>query len=207
MVFGVVVLSCKVTTARTAPWAPRAPRGRKAIRADRAKRARRSETGPQGERSEGAIPASKVRREPGGAGTVPEGTLNVSCLSPCHSFSGIVRRWKTSRHYATYIANLGGDEVESWTGPKACGNCHASDGVEQRLAGNVTPPGDAGPVALGQGQLGRGLEAARSKRSATPGKRPSPSSAARRATATSPSDPHLTGVNYAGLVPAAGADG
>ena len=63
---------------------------------------------------------------PAGPGT--DGGLATSCLSPCHGFNGIVEQWKTSTHYATYIANLGGTEVDTWTGATACGNCHAIDG-------------------------------------------------------------------------------
>jgi hypothetical protein len=63
--------------------------------------------------------------------------LPASCLSPCHGFNGIVEQWKTSTHYAAAIANLNGGEVPTWTGPGACGNCHAIDGLEIRLTGAV----------------------------------------------------------------------
>jgi hypothetical protein len=89
----------------------------------------------------------------GDPGTAPEGTLNTSCLGPCHGFTGIVEQWKTSRHFATYIANLGGDEAETWTGQTACGNCHAIDGIEQRLANNVKFNGGTGPTELAHGQI------------------------------------------------------
>lgn len=85
-------------------------------------------------------------------GAFPDGGLTTSCLTPCHGFSGIVEQWKTSQHFATYIANLGGEEVPVWTGQRACGNCHAVDGIEQRLAGNFAPEGSA-PVNAGEGQL------------------------------------------------------
>ena len=111
------------------------------------------ERGPQGPKGDKGDPG-----EPGGEagmGNLPEGTLNASCMKPCHTFSGIVEQWKTSQHYATYIANLGGEEVETWTGAKTCGNCHAIDGVEQRLAGNVTyKAGTAGPSHVEEGQIG-----------------------------------------------------
>jgi hypothetical protein len=84
---------------------------------------------------------------------VPDGTLNVGCLGPCHGFTGIVEQWKTSTHFATYVANLGGEEVESWTGTSACGNCHSIDGVEQRLADNVRYVGTTGPVNVAEGQI------------------------------------------------------
>jgi hypothetical protein len=72
----------------------------------------------------------------------------VGCLAPCHSFTGIVEQWKTSTHYATYIANLGGEEVSSWTGATACGNCHAIDGIQHRVAGNVNASGTTPPDAV-----------------------------------------------------------
>lgn len=81
----------------------------------------------------------------GGSGGEIAGGLNVGCLAPCHSFTGIVEQWKTSTHYSTYIANLGGEEVETWTGKTACGNCHAIDGIQQRLAGNVLSNGTTPP--------------------------------------------------------------
>jgi hypothetical protein len=83
-----------------------------------------------------------------------DGGLNVSCLSPCHGFTGIVAQWQTSTHYATYISNLGGDEVATWTGPTACGNCHAIDAIELRVDGNVGFVGTAGPTDTLHGKLG-----------------------------------------------------
>jgi len=82
-----------------------------------------------------------------------DGGLNVSCLSPCHGFTGIVAQWQTSRHYSAYISNLGGAEVASWTGATACGNCHAIDAIAQRVAGNVGFVGTAGPSDLPGGKL------------------------------------------------------
>ena len=86
----------------------------------------------------------------GGAGS---SALSSGCLSPCHGFTGIVEQWKTSTHFATYVANLGGEEVDSWTGTSACGNCHAIDGIEQRLAGNVRYLGTTGPANVTHGQI------------------------------------------------------
>ena len=89
----------------------------------------------------------------GVAGDGGPAALPSSCLSPCHGFKGIVDQWKTSTHYAAFISNLGGTEVATWTGAQACGNCHASDGIEQRVAGNVTTIMDAGITNLAHGQL------------------------------------------------------
>jgi hypothetical protein len=90
----------------------------------------------------------------GMAGATGSGLLNVSCLSPCHGFAGIVAQWQTSTHFATYISNLGGDEVPTWTGATACGNCHAIDAIQQRVAGDVAFIGTAGPTDTAHGKLG-----------------------------------------------------
>jgi hypothetical protein len=108
--------------------------------------------GPQGP----AAPPSEGGA-PGGLGTLPvEGGLAAlpsSCLSPCHGFNGIVEQWKTSTHYSTFISNLGGDEVATWTGPGACGNCHSTDALERRVAGSVGTSADGGVANLAKGQL------------------------------------------------------
>lgn len=48
---------------------------------------------------------------PGAPGGGVDGGLPTGCLTPCHGFNGIVEQWKTSTHYATFVANLGGAEV------------------------------------------------------------------------------------------------
>jgi len=86
-------------------------------------------------------------------------------MKPCHSFTGIVEQWKTSTHFAVFVANLDGAEVPTWTGQTPCGACHASDGIEQRVDGNMGHGLSAnGPVSLDRGQLnyitdGAGLSA------------------------------------------------
>jgi hypothetical protein len=79
--------------------------------------------------------------------------LATSCLSPCHGFTGIVEQWKSSTHFATFISTLGTEEVESWTGASACGNCHAIDGLERRVAGEVKYAGTTGPAHTTEGQI------------------------------------------------------
>ena len=74
---------------------------------------------------------------PAGPVGVADGGLAVGCLSPCHGFNGIVAQWQTSTHDLAVLSNT--DEVASWTGAEACGNCHASDGFPRRLAGTVEP--------------------------------------------------------------------
>lgn len=108
----------------------------------------RGAPGPQGEPGP---PGEKG--DPGQSGGGLEGGLTASCMSPCHGFTGIVEQWKTSRHFSAYVANLDGEEVESWTGASTCGNCHAIDGIEQRLAENVNYKGDTGPADVAHGQL------------------------------------------------------
>jgi hypothetical protein len=80
--------------------------------------------------------------------------LPASCLSPCHGFNGIVEQWKTSTHYSAFIANLGGDEVATWTGPTACGNCHSVDALQLRVSGTLGTIGDAGVANSSNGHLG-----------------------------------------------------
>ncbi|MGH7281335.1 MAG: hypothetical protein ACRELY_07435 [Polyangiaceae bacterium] len=91
--------------------------------------------------------------DPGATGMLPDGGLSAGCLSPCHGFNGVVAQYQTSVHYATYVNNLNGGEVASWTGATACGNCHAIDGLEQRVAGNVVFTGDAGVANLANGEI------------------------------------------------------
>src|SRR6478609_1719991 len=133
----------------TGPAGATGPKGEKGDTGAKGAQGEQGEPGEQGEQGEPGPPGDGA----GGDSGVPSGTLNASCMKPCHTFSGIVEQWKTSRHYATYISNLGGDEVDSWTGAKACGNCHAVDGVQQRLAGNVTYNGTTGPTDIQHGQL------------------------------------------------------
>ncbi len=89
-----------------------------------------------------------------GIPTTIDGGISSSCLSPCHGFNGIVEQWKTSTHFATFIANLDGEEVASWTSPTAsCGNCHAIDGIERRVASNVGVAGDGGIANVTTGEI------------------------------------------------------
>ncbi|HMR74988.1 MAG TPA: hypothetical protein PKD61_07750 [Polyangiaceae bacterium] len=90
---------------------------------------------------------------PGLDGGIPEGGLTTGCLSPCHGFTGIVEQWKTSTHFAVYSANLGGEEVATWTGERTCGNCHAVDAIEQRVADNFVVTGTTGPTNGTKGQI------------------------------------------------------
>lgn len=154
--------------------------------------------GPQGPTGPSGADGAAGPSGPGYDGGTMDGALTTSCLSPCHGFTGIVEQWKTSRHYATYIANLGGEEVATWTGPNACGNCHAIDGIEQRVAGNVGYIGTTPPLNVTHGQTNY-LNSTNSKITE--------STYAGQATVavvhcttchdvTAANDPHVTGQNY-----------
>src|SRR5262249_4425069 len=107
------------------------------------------ESGPPGPPGEAGVNGMTTVSVEGGLAGLPS-----SCLTPCHGFSGIVEQWKTSTHFSTFIANLGEDEVATWTGPGPCGNCHAIDAIAQRAAGSVGTAADGGVAHLAQGQLG-----------------------------------------------------
>jgi hypothetical protein len=110
----------------------------------------RGPAGPKG--AEGPAGPAGPAGEPG-VGGANDMALQTGCLSPCHGFTGIVEQWKTSTHFATFIANLGGEEVDSWTGTAACGNCHSIDGIQQRLESNVRYLGSIGPANIAHGQI------------------------------------------------------
>lgn len=107
-------------------------------------------TGEQGPPGADGADGSDGANAGGASGT--EG-LSAGCLSPCHGFTGVVEQWKTSRHFSAYVANLGGDEVTTWTGATACGNCHAIDGVAYRLAAEIAFKGTVGPTDAPHGQI------------------------------------------------------
>ena len=85
----------------------------------------------------------------GGLAAIP-----VSCLSPCHGFNGVVPQFQTSAHYIAYVQNLGTAQATEWTATgSACGNCHAIDGLQQRVNGSVGTSNDGGVVNLASGEL------------------------------------------------------
>ena len=93
----------------------------------------------------------------GASGTGSEGGafIPIGCLSPCHGFNGVVSQFQSSVHYTEYLANVVSATPETaWTTTgAACGNCHAIDGLQQRVAGTVGTTGDAGVVNLASGEL------------------------------------------------------
>src|SRR5580658_2155259 len=113
------------------------------------------EAGPGGPHGE-AGPAGPAGKS-GMSAELPENgvAIPVSCLSPCHGFNGVVAQFQTSVHYTEYLVNVSSatPETEWTTTGAACGNCHAIDGLQQRVTGNVGTV-DGGLVAnLASGEL------------------------------------------------------
>jgi len=98
-------------------------------------------TGPRGPAGSAAEAGASLPADSGVA-------LQVSCLSPCHGFDGVVAQFQTSGHYLEYLTNAvsATPEAEWTTTGVACGNCHAVDGLAQRVAGKVGTV-DGGVVA------------------------------------------------------------
>ena len=120
--------------------------------------------GPQGEPGEagpaGAAGAQGAAGPAGPAGSPVSSSeggvaIQVGCLSPCHGFNGVITQFQTSVHYTEYLVNVASATPETaWTTPgQACGNCHAIDGLQQRVAGTVGTTGDAGVINLASGEL------------------------------------------------------
>jgi len=82
-------------------------------------------------------------------------SIPVSCLSPCHGFNGVVAQFQMSVHYTEYLSNVASatPEAEWTTTGAACGNCHAIDGLQQRVAGNVGTTDGGSVVNLANGEL------------------------------------------------------
>jgi hypothetical protein len=112
------------------------------------------QNGAQGNPGAQGAPGGIGPTGPAGSGAIDGGGLPTSCLSPCHGFNGIVEQWKTSTHYAVAVASLDSTEVPSWTGATACGNCHALNALQGRVAGSVGTLGDGGVANVTSGELG-----------------------------------------------------
>jgi hypothetical protein len=116
-------------------------------------------TGPQGSagpQGPAGPPGPKGSgRDAGGMGQGVEGGIPVGCLSPCHGFNGVVAQYQTSVHYTEYLVNVSSPTPETyWTTPGVeCGNCHAIDGLQQRIKGDVGTA-DGGVVTnLAKGEI------------------------------------------------------
>jgi hypothetical protein len=94
---------------------------------------------------------------PAGASPLEGGVafIPVSCLTPCHGFNGVVAQFQTSVHYTEYLVNVASATPEAeWTKTgDACGNCHAIDGLQQRVTGNVGTIDGGTVVNLASGEL------------------------------------------------------
>jgi len=65
-----------------------------------------------------------------------------------------VSQYQGSTHYQVFLSDVDTTTAAEWTAPGgACGNCHAIDALQQRVAGNVGTNGDAGVVNLASGEL------------------------------------------------------
>ncbi len=106
-------------------------------------------TGPQGPAGSVGPQGSLGPPGPGFDGGVPE---TGSCTTPCHGFGNVVDQWKYSRHYM--MKELSAEEPVWTTAGASCGNCHAMDGVERRLAKTVgIADGGTAPVDPDKGHL------------------------------------------------------
>lgn len=83
----------------------------------------------------------------GTPGTVADGggVLSGACTTPCHTFGGVVDQWRFSNHSHPQNNEVGGG---------ACGNCHAIDGIQHRVANKYSVAPDAGvPADVAKGHL------------------------------------------------------
>jgi Collagen triple helix repeat (20 copies) len=153
LIMAAIAAACSGDDGKTGATGPAGAQGPKGDPGSDGKAGPDGPAGPQGPTgSEGPAGPAGLDGDLGAAGAGAS-SLSLGCLSPCHGFTGVVEQWKTSTHFATYVANLGGEEVDTWTGTAACGNCHSIDGVEQRLAGNVRFSGTTGPLNASHGQI------------------------------------------------------
>lgn len=133
----------------------------------------------------------------GPQGGAPDGGLTTSCMTPCHGFNGIVEQWKTSTHYFGAIANT--EEEAAWTNPNAaCGNCHATDGLPTRLAGQfvIASNADAGPTNYALGELNYPKPGGGASEIGYGGHAPLAIIGCTTCHDAFANDPHLTGGNY-----------
>lgn len=110
--------------------------------------------GSDGERGEvgptGAPGAQGQPGAPGAPGTpapIAEAgaPLPKACTQPCHTFNGVVDQWRFSNHSHPQKNDIGGG---------SCGNCHAIDGIAQRVANKfVTAPDSGVPTDVAKGHL------------------------------------------------------
>ena len=81
----------------------------------------------------------------GAAGDASVPALTGACTQPCHTFNGVVDQWRFSNHSHPQKTDVGGG---------SCGNCHALDGIQQRLANKAVVTADSGaPTGVAQGHI------------------------------------------------------
>jgi hypothetical protein len=89
--------------------------------------------------------APGARGSDGLPGTLPDAGPTGACTQPCHTFNGVVEQWRFSTHSHPQNREIGGG---------SCGNCHALDGIQQRLSGNGAVLPDSGaPPGVTKGQI------------------------------------------------------
>lgn len=84
---------------------------------------------------------------PGLPGVIAEAgaPLSGACTTPCHTFGGVVDQWRFSHHSHPQKSDVGAG---------ACGNCHAVDGLQQRLANKYIVTADSGaPTDVPKGHI------------------------------------------------------
>jgi hypothetical protein len=98
--------------------------------------------GPAGPEGEAGAPGGPGPQGPAGdAAVIPPVEGGTGCTAPCHGFGNVVDQWQFSKHY---IMNAEAADEPAWTGAGPCGNCHAIDGLERRLAKDVGVAPDSG---------------------------------------------------------------
>lgn len=80
---------------------------------------------------------------PAGGGDGGTG-FGKACTTPCHTFNGVVDQWRLSGHSHPQENEVGGG---------ACGNCHAIDGIANRVANQAVTVNDAGAQNVDKGHL------------------------------------------------------
>ena len=106
--------------------------------------------GPPGSAGEAGAPGQVIAGDSG----LMTAIVPVSCLSPCHGFNGVVTQYQSSVHFTTHLSTAGGPEAAEWTTyGSPCGNCHAIDGLSQRVAGAVGTSQGGVVVNLAHGEL------------------------------------------------------
>jgi hypothetical protein len=105
--------------------------------------------GPKGDTGLAGQPGPQgTAGAPGGPGGGADGGGNIlsgACTQACHSFGGVVEQWRFSNHSHPQKNDVGGG---------SCGNCHAVDGLQQRVANKYVIAPDAGaPTNVPSGHL------------------------------------------------------